>query len=171
MAELDEICVWFAKRIPAPWFVEEPVITIDRDEILVVGRLSWAPVSNASGSTTIVKQFRDDTRAERTSIARDAEREFGRRVSWGIDCDDHREIFTTLGLPIMTRLHLEERAVLDALIDAGVARSRSQALAWCVRLVGQHESEWIQQLKEALEQVEKVRAEGPAPAQVPGSSR
>jgi hypothetical protein len=51
--------------------------------------------------------------------------------------------------------------VLDTLVDAGVARSRSDALAWCVRLVHQHEGEWIDQLRDALVHVEKVRAEGP----------
>jgi hypothetical protein len=47
-------------------------------------------------------------------------------------------------------------------VDAGVARSRSEALAWCVRLVGQNESEWIGKLREAFANVEKVRSEGPA---------
>ena len=40
--------------------------------------------------------------------------------------------------------------MLDTLVDAGVARSRSHALAWCVRLVGDHEGEWIDQLREAI---------------------
>ena len=70
-------------------------------------------------------------------------------------------VFTTLSVPVMTRLRLPERQVLDTLVDAGVARSRSHALAWCVRLVGDHEGEWIDQLREALVHVEKVRSEGP----------
>jgi len=51
--------------------------------------------------------------------------------------------------------------VLDTLIDAGVARSRSEALAWCVRLVGQHQADWIAELRDALTTVERVRAGGP----------
>ena len=43
----------------------------------------------------------------------------------------------------MTRLRQPQRLVLDTLVDAGVARSRSDALAWCVRLVGQHEEDWL----------------------------
>jgi len=43
-----------------------------------------------------------------------------------------------------------------------VARSRSEALAWCVRLVGKNEEAWIGRLREALVSVEQVRAEGPA---------
>jgi hypothetical protein len=62
---------------------------------------------------------------------------------------------------VMTRLRLRERAVLDTLIEGGVARSRSEALAWCVKLVGRHESEWLADLREALSGVEHVRAEGP----------
>jgi hypothetical protein len=51
--------------------------------------------------------------------------------------------------------------VLDTLIDAGVARSRSDALAWCVRLVDQHQGDWIQELRDALVHVEEVRRRGP----------
>ena len=83
-------------------------------------------------------------------------------MSWGARCGDVEEHFTTLGVPVMTRLRLSDRAVLDTLIDAGVARSRSEALAWCVRLVGRHQDEWIKSLREALTAVEKVRSEGPS---------
>ena len=94
-------------------------------------------------------------------IADEAEARFGRKVAWGARCGDEEELFTTLSVPVMTRLRLPERQVLDTLVDAGVARSRSHALAWCVRLVGDHEGEWIDQLREALVHVEKVRSEGP----------
>ena len=95
-------------------------------------------------------------------MAAEAERLFGRKVSWGARCGALEEHFTTLGVPVMTRLRLGDRAVLDTLIDAGVARSRSEALAWCVRLVGRHQDEWIKSLREALTAVEKVRSEGPS---------
>ena len=51
--------------------------------------------------------------------------------------------------------------MLDTLVEAGVARSRSEALAWCVRLVGKHAEEWLTELRSAMEQVDKVRAQGP----------
>ena len=72
----------------------------------------------------------------RVAIADAAETMWGRKVSWGVRCGGHEVRFTTTAVPVMTRLRMEERAVLDTLIDAGVARSRSEALAWCVRLVG-----------------------------------
>ena len=69
--------------------------------------------------------------------------------------------FTVANVPVMTRLLLDERQVLDTLIDAGIARSRSEALAWCVKLVGANQAEWIDQLRDAVAGVGTVRAEGP----------
>ncbi len=67
-----------------------------------------------------------------------------------------------MAIPVMTRLRLRERAVLDTLIDAGVARSRSEALSWCVRPVGKNESEWVHSLRQPLAELEKPRPRGPA---------
>ncbi len=78
-----------------------------------------------------------------------------------MQCGDIRELFTTASVPVMTRLRLDDRVVLDTLVDASVARSRSEALAWCVRLVGKHQADWIQQLRDALVAVEEVRSAGP----------
>jgi hypothetical protein len=94
-------------------------------------------------------------------VANEAERRFGRKVSWGATCGDQRVLFTTLATPAMTRLRMAERTVLDTLVDAGVARSRSHALAWCVRLVAEKQEEWLADLRQALEGVEAVRKEGP----------
>ena len=61
----------------------------------------------------------------------------------------------------MTRLRQPERAVLDTLVDAGVARSRSDALAWSVKLVGEHADTWLADLREAMTAVDELRAKGP----------
>ena len=95
------------------------------------------------------------------AVASEAERRFGRSVSWGVELDGTTTLFTTQNTPVMTRLRLRERRVLDTLIDAGVARSRSEALAWCVKLVDRHEGEWLAELREALIGVAEVRTEGP----------
>ena len=108
-----------------------------------------------------IKRFREDTRARRIEIAREAERKFGRKVAWGARCGAVSEMFTTLSVPVMTRLRQSERRVLDTLVDAGVARSRSDALAWCVRLTGEHADAWLAELRDALRRVEEVRAQGP----------
>jgi hypothetical protein len=165
----DELSGWFAGRIPDDLFTGPPTISGDRDEILIVGAIpepelpadAGEAARNAARSARIGR-FRDETRERRIGVASEAERIFGRKVSWGARCGDHEEHFTTLGVPVMTRLRLRDRAVLDTLIDAGVARSRSEALAWCVRLVGKHQDEWIKSLREALSAVEKVRGEGPS---------
>ena len=164
----DELSGWFAGRVPDDLFTGPPSITGDRDEILIVGAIPEPELPgdasdaarNASRSARI-DRFRDETRQKRIAVASEAERLFGRKVSWGARCGEVEEHFTTLGVPVMTRLRLGDRAVLDTLIEAGVARSRSEALAWCVRLVGKHQDEWIKSLREALSAVEKARAEGP----------
>jgi hypothetical protein len=163
-----ELQGWFAGRLPEKLFNSPPTITADRDEILVVGEVDEPELpkdsddsARAAARTARIARFRAETRDARIRVARDAERLFGRKVSWGARCGGAEERFTTLGVPVMTRLRLEDRAVLDTLIDAGVARSRSEALAWAVRLVGKHQSDWIQSLRDALVNVEKARAGGP----------
>jgi hypothetical protein len=109
------------------------------------------------------ERFREESRDQRMRIAAEAERRFRRKVSWGAACGDQSRLYTTLSMPVMTRLRMRERSVLDTLVDSGVARSRSEALAWCVRLVGKHQSDWIEELREALVRVEAARAKGPSP--------
>lgn len=164
-----EIRGWFAGRITENWFSAPPEIAVDREEILVIGALADVTVAadasdaeRAAARAARIEAFRDESRAARMRIADDAEHRFGRKVAWGVRVGDAETHFTTLSVPVMTRLRMRDRAVLDTLIDAGVARSRSEALAWCVRLVGEHQGEWIAKLRGALEAVEAVRGEGPA---------
>jgi hypothetical protein len=159
---------WFAGRLPDEWFTGPPEVTVDREEILVIGTLPDVELAadateEARGGARIgrINRFREETRERRIRIAREAEFRFRRKVAWGAECGGEREVFTTLSLPVMTRLRMPERAILDTLVDAGVARSRSHALAWCVRLVGRNEQEWIDELRDALKSVESVRTEGP----------
>ena len=159
---------WFAGRIPDGWFAAAPSVTVDGDEILVVGSLpdvelpaGATDAERASARAARVSRHREDTREARMSIAQEARHRFGRTVSWGAEIGGERHLFTTVSTPVMTRLRMPERSVLDTLIDSGVARSRSEALAWCVRLVGRNQDAWLQGLRDALSAVEKVRTEGP----------
>ena len=166
---------WFLGRLPDGWFIGDPEVIVDREEITVIGELPAVEGAagdgggtGAEGSTEAEamaagrsRRFREETRDTRIGIAREAEMRFGRKVSWGVVSQGRRVMFTTLSVPVMTRLRQAERRVLDTLVDAGVARSRSDALAWCVRLVGEHEDSWLSALRDALRQVEQVRAEGP----------
>jgi hypothetical protein len=82
-------------------------------------------------------------------------------VSWGAKVGGTEHLFTTANVPVMTRLRMSQRQVLDTLIDAGIARSRSEALGWCVELVGKNEAAWIDELRAAFARVEQVRSHGP----------
>ncbi len=165
MANAEEIKGWLAGRVPAGWFEGPVEVLVDREEIVVIGRV--ADIKAAEGAdagaarTGRIKQHREETREARVRIAREAQSRFGRTVSWGAACGDTRELFTHLSVPMMTRLRITERQILDALVDAGVARSRSHALAWCVRLVAKHQGDWVRELKDAVAKVEQVRATGP----------
>ncbi|HJR98677.1 MAG TPA: hypothetical protein VJ979_12310 [Actinomycetota bacterium] len=164
----DEIRGWFTGRLPQDWFSGALDVTTDRDEIMVVGTIAAPEVDDDESEETReaaisarIAGFREDTRPRRMMIADEAQHRFGRIVSWGVICGDRRVPFTTLSLPAMTRLRLAQRQVLDTLVEAGVARSRSHALAWCVRLVAERQDEWLRDLREALTKVEQVRADGP----------
>ena len=154
-----EVTGWLERRLPAGWFAGPPEVAVDGEEILVVGVLP----DPGGDPLPRVEQFREETREQRMRLAAELQRRWRRKVSWGVDCGGERLLFTTLSIPVLTRLRLAERRVLDTLIDAGVARSRSDALAWCVRLVGTHQGDWIRELQAALVAVRKVRSRGPDP--------
>ncbi|MEU4877423.1 hypothetical protein [Streptomyces sp. NPDC021608] len=159
---------WFAGRLPDDLFEELTDVTADREEITVVGRIAAprlaedAPAAERRAAVDArIQEFRERTRETRMAVARDAEHRFRHKVSWGVVCDGERALFTHVAAPVMTRLRQPERQVLDTLIAAGVARSRSDALAWCVRLVQRHTDDWLTELRESLEHVQRVRAQGP----------
>ena len=186
-----KVRAWCAERLPADWFSAPPDIQVDREEITIMGALpdpaatagadpqpardndpqpardndpqaaSDPDVERTAAAEARIRRFREDTRSRRIQIAREAEHEFRRKVSWGVTCGPVTEMFTTLSVPVMTRLRQSERRVLDTLVDAGVARSRSDALAWCVRLTGENADEWLARLRDALSHVEQVRDQGP----------
>lgn len=161
----EELRSWFAGNLLDDWFTGPVTVVHDRDEIIVTGDLAKPKVAKGDDKELAaharIKAFREDTREQRMAIADRAQDEFERIVSWAVTCGDTDKTFTSASVPVMSRLHIDERATLDTLIDAGVARSRSEAIAWAVRLVAENESEWIDDLKAAMEGVEKVRDEGP----------
>ncbi|MEQ3551627.1 hypothetical protein WIS52_14220 [Pseudonocardia nematodicida] len=167
----DDAVAWFAGRLPDDWFTGAPEITCDRDEIVVVGELpalgteypdtDAGRADAAAAESGRISRFREDTRDRRIEIARQAEARYQRKVAWGARVGGTRELFTNVSVPVMTRLRQPERAVLDTLVDAGVARSRSDALSWSVRLVGRHADEWLGELRAAMSRVDDLRAQGP----------
>jgi hypothetical protein len=172
-----EVARWFAATLP-PGLYDGPLdVRVDREEVLLVGPVAEPELPpgttegvRAAACAAQVHRFREATREVRTKAAVEAEHLFGRKVSWGATCGPVRVLFTSLSVPVMTRLRLNEREVLDVLVDASVARSRSDALAWCVRLVGQHEADWLAELQGALSHVEKVRTAGPRSGAADGAT-
>ena len=169
---LERVRGWFTGRLPADWSAAPAEITVDREEITVVLTLSDIEgadeASEASDAELAearagrARGFREETREARMKIDREAQHRYERKVSWGVRVGDHSELWTNVSAPVMTRLRQPQRLVLDTLVDSGVARSRSEALAWCVRLVGQHEEDWLGELREAMDTVAGVRDKGPA---------
>jgi hypothetical protein len=163
----EDAASWFTGRLPSDWFVGAPEVSVDREEIIVTGQLPPVEGSEDSADSTAaaagrISRFREESRAERIRIADEAETRYGRKVAWGASLGETTALFSHLSVPVMTRLRQPERQVLDTLVDAGVARSRSEALAWAVNLVGQHTDEWLASLREAMSEVDKLRTEGPA---------
>ena len=163
-----DAAAWITGATPDGWFIEPPQVVIDRDEIIIWGRLPEPSLGDdateadrAAAQAGRINQFREDTRDDRIRVARQVEHHYQRKVSWGVRCGATAEIFTHLAAPVMTRLRQPERQVLDTLVDAGVARSRSEALAWCVKLVGQHPDEWLTDLRQAMTKVDELRRQGP----------
>jgi hypothetical protein len=155
---------WFAGRLPEGWFDGDPTVTVDREEITVVGKLAEPQEQSEHSDARTegrVSRFREETRSERMRIADEAQDRYGRKVSWGVEVGSERILFTHIAVPVMTRLKQPERQVLDTLVDAGVARSRADALAWSVKLVGEHTEEWLAKLRTAMSAVDDLRAQGP----------
>jgi hypothetical protein len=162
---VDDATAWIAGALPDDWFQGAPDITIDRDEIMIVGRLAEPTLTDDGDRATAelgrATAFRESTRERRIQIAQQLEQRYRRRVAWGVNVGGTRTLFTTHSIPVMTRLRQADRQVLDTLVDSGVVRSRSEALAWCVSLVGKNTDEWLSQLRDAMGTVEELRRHGP----------
>src|SRR3954465_2477211 len=124
---------WLSGRLPDGWFVGAPEVTVDREEIVIVGELpalegeladtETGGADRAAAAAGRISRFRETTRDERIEIARQAEHRYQRKVAWGARLGDTVELFTVASVPVMTRLRQPERIVLDTLVDSGVARS------------------------------------------------
>ena len=171
LPDTGDAAAWLRGRLPDDWFVGAPDVTVDREEIVIVGELPAVEgdfadtdagrAEKAAAAAGRISRFREETRDERIDIARQAEHRYQRKVAWGARIGDVEELFTTASVPVMTRLRQPERMVLDTLVDSGVARSRSDALAWAVRLVGRNADTWLADLREAMAKVDELRTRGP----------
>jgi len=164
-----EAVAWVTNRLPADLFdadAGDVTVTADKDEVLVIGHLAADGLpeegrEREAAAEAAIDAFRSASREQRVLFARQVERRTGRKVSWGARCGGHGLLFTHLTVPTMTRLRLPEREVLDTLVAAGIARSRSDALSWCVKHVRTTQQEWLEELRGAFDAVAEVAARGP----------
>lgn len=169
MSDHSNIESWFTGRLPDEWTaITPPTFAIDREEITITVAIaapdlpdSATDADRAEANAGRISGFREGTRDPRMAIAREAEHRFERKVAWAVAIDDDVALFSHLAAPVMTRLRQPERQVLDTLVAANIARSRSDALGWCVRLVGRNVDEWLTELREAMRSVDEVRGKGP----------
>ncbi len=165
--DASDAAAWFAGRLPDDWFTGTPAVSVDRDEIVIVGELPALTeefsdeAARAAAEAGRITRFREDTREQRIEIARQGQHRYGRDISWGAQLGGSQELFTTLSAPVMTRLRQPERQILDTLVDSGVARSRSDAVVWAVRLLGENADAWLGDLRAAMEEVNRLRDQGP----------
>lgn len=164
----DDAGAWIAARVPDDWFSGTPEVSADRDELIIIGPLespNYEPdatdADRAAAEEACIRRFREATRDQRVRISQQIQHRYQRRASWGASCGSTRIVFTHQTIPVMSRLRQPERRVLDTLVDSGVARSRSDALSWCVRLVGEHADSWLAELRSAMSGVDELRRQGP----------
>ncbi|MDQ2849529.1 MAG: hypothetical protein M3Y49_02130 [Actinomycetota bacterium] len=164
----DDAAGWFAGRLPSGLYTGSPTVTVDREEIVVIGDIAAPDLPDDADPTATeaavegrLTRFREETRDIRMALAQEAQAKYKRSVAWGARIGATQVVFTNLAVPVMTRLRQDERRVLDTLVDAGVARSRADAVSWSVKLVGEHTQEWLAELREAMTSVDDLRAKGP----------
>ena len=168
--------------LPATVLAESPEIIEDDDELLIVLNLGTAGVTGEADARKQSEQEqidrrRDETKSTRIRIGNRLGRATGKAVSWGMKVGDTRQLFTDNTSPVMTRLSRPERQVLDTLIAAGVANTRSAALGYIVRVFGEEHQDWLNEVQNAMSHVASLRdklrpqqRQGPPPTTASGDA-
>ncbi len=152
---------WVAQQLPPLLAHRPPEVRQYADELLIV--LHVVPPEafdseSIEASQALIGRLRAETRGLRMQIASELEGTLGLPVAWGMRLGELEMLFTTRTAPVMTRLGRAERDVLDTLVAAGVADTRSSALAYTVRAFAAEHGAWLAEVREAIAEVERVRA-------------
>ncbi len=166
----EELLGLLTRRLPPDLLAAPPELRRYTDELLLVLRLE-PPADEPEAAQALITRRREETRPLRVELARELERATGLPVAWGMRVGAVESLFTTRTAPVMTRLGRGEREVLDTLVAAGVADTRSSALAYAVRAFAAEHAEWIGEVRQAIAEVDRVRGrlkvrprKGPPPA-------
>ena len=162
------VVAWFAGRLPDEWTAAgEPELTVDREEVTVVITIAEPELADdADGPTRAEAVAGASAGSARTPRATHRDRPRGRAPVRTKGCVGRA------GRRPDRAVHSSRRPGHDPVASArttcarhprraGVARSRADALAWCVRLVGQHTDDWLAKSRAAIADVERLHAEGP----------
>lgn len=152
----EDIVALVARRLPPGLVTLPPIVRSYPDEVVVL--LQVEPLGDPEADRVLIERRREETRPARIKAARELERELGVPVAWGMRAGAAEALFTTRTTPVMTRLGRAEREVLDTLVAAGVADTRSSALAYAVRAFAAEHAAWLAEVRGAIAEVERVRA-------------
>ena len=160
----NELQSWIQERAPANLLAGPPEIAIYDDEVVIVLPLVTAELDDAltgeerpAAERNLIARRREETRPWRMKQARELQSRLGRSVAWGMRAGASEALFSTRSVPVMTRLGRTERDVLDTLVAAGVADTRSAALAYAVRAFAAEHPDWLDEVRQAIAQVDQVR--------------
>lgn len=160
-----ELQAWVQERLPANLLAGVPEVAAYEDEVVVMLPITTVDLDvelagdeRRRAEYELIARRREDTRLVRMKLARELQKQLGRPVAWGMRAGESEALFTTRSAPVMTRLGRSERDVLDTLVAAGVADTRSSALAYVVRAFAAEHVDWLADVREAIAQVEQVRA-------------
>ena len=163
--KIEELQRRIQERLPAQLLAGVPDISVYDDEVVVMLPIAADSLDSSlpdderrDAALRLIGRRREETRSLRIHLARDVQEVVGRPVAWGMKVGDTTALFTTRSAPVMTRLGRAERDVLDTLVAAGVADTRSSALAYTVRAFAVEHTDWLAEVRTAIEQVEQVRA-------------
>lgn len=160
-----ELQHWLQAHLPVDLVVKLPEVRVYPDEIVVILQLSDAGLGREVGEQELMEaehqliaERREETRPLRMRLARELQARLNRPIAWGMRVGTSEMLFTTRSAPVMTRLGRAERELLDTLVAAGVAETRSAALAYVVRAFAVEHADWLAEMRQALTQIDEVRA-------------
>lgn len=158
-----ELKEWLLHQLPPAITSCETEVTSDEDEMLVILHLDTSALGETKENErkrveqACIVHYRAETKALRIQLAREIHEQYGYTVTWGMRAGKTIQFFTNNQKPVMTRLSYYERRVLDTLIAANVANTRSAALAYIVRTFAAEHQDWLDDVQEALVHVEQLR--------------
>ncbi len=161
--QVEDIKATVQSRLPAT-LASKVYVAVYPDEVVIVLHpdielpQADTPDQQRRSEQALIAQQREATRTQRIKVAKELQRILKLPIAWGMRIGESEMLFTTRSAPVMTRLGRVERDVLDTLVAAGVAETRSSALAYTVRAFALEHGEWLAEVREALEQVRQVRA-------------